>query len=94
MDREVHSTEKFVARVFGTAAVNDVINNYRVAPDRLSQIIIDSMRDMGIFKIHPQHQRFFVKFIVDRLKNDRKILNLVQMARLREQTRTRSRHAD
>jgi hypothetical protein len=92
MEREQLATEKFVGKIFGSAVINDIIGQYRLPPEKLQQMIITCMREMGIFVIQPQHQTYFHKFVVDRLKNDPQIIHMSHMAKMREATRTRSRH--
>lgn len=94
MERERYSTEKFVARVFGSPAVNEIVSNYRLQPEKLQNMMINCLREMGIFVIQPQHQAYINKFILDRLENDPQISQMVQQAKMREATRTRSRHSE
>ena len=92
MEKEQLATEKFVAKIFGSAAINDVIANYRLDPEMLQKMMVTCMREMGIFVIQPQHQTYFLKFVIDRLQNDPQIKHMAQIAKMREATRTRSRH--
>jgi hypothetical protein len=82
----------YVQQKYGSAAVQRLVEGWRLESKVIIDRIVDHFRDMGIYTVSRQNEVLIVKGILHQLRHSPEILRLVVRANLEEQRRTRSRH--
>jgi len=86
--------ETFVQIKFNDIQVSQAMENWRVEPGKVQQVIIAYFREMGIFAVMPNLESELFERIVFMLKNSPDILGMVHKAEEAELNRKASRHAE
>jgi hypothetical protein len=86
--------ENYVQQQFGHQSVIKIIQNWRVEPEVLVNIIINHFRDMGIYYVGPKQEKLMQKSLIHGLKNSPEIIKMLKRAEQSELSRRRNRHGD
>jgi len=94
MHAETKTIEDFVARKLSARPVQQLIETWRVEPEKIFQILVRHFREMGIFTVDPIQEPLMLKNVVHHLKNSPDIMVEVDRAKQEEALKKRSRHAE
>ncbi len=84
----------FVSQEYHTPAVQVIVDTWRVEPQLVIERVIEHFREMGIYRIRPNHHRLIKKAMLNHLKTSPEIMRMVVKNRNDEMKRQRNRHAD
>ena len=86
--------ELFVQIRFSDTQVHAAMENWRVEPETVQQVIINYFKEMGIFVVMPNLEKELFERLIFILKNSTEILSMVRKAEEAELNRKQSRHAE
>ena len=86
--------EEFIAQKLGSRTVQQLIENWRIEPEKVFHILVRHFRDMGIFAVEPTQDPMMTKNLIHHLKHSPEIMVEIDRAQAEELRKKRSRHAE
>lgn len=83
----------FVATSFQKPAIQGLIENWRIETNLLQHILVQNIRELGIFSVTPQFEKELFAFIIYLLRNSPEIRQRVRKADEVDKARKFTRHA-